>query len=272
MKKINKVSKIMVLAVTCIGILGLAACGNKEKEKESVEIDKIVVAASNSSMPSSFVEDGVHKGFEVDLWNAISEETGIKVEYELGEFSSLFGYLDSGKADTVANLVTITDQRKEKYNFSTPYAYISQNLVVNAEKKDINKIVDINGLSCAYVAGSNSGPLFEQLAEEKGITIDLQVFESGAPMMTAFNAGKVNVIIAAENEANFRISAGTLNGRIVEESINVATEAYPFAKDNERSDAINEKVSKAIEVLRENGKLGELSNKWYSKDYSNEIK
>lgn len=270
MIKINKISKIMVLAVTCIGALGLTACSNKEDE--SVDTDKIVVAASNSSMPSSFVEDGVHKGFEVDLWNAISEETGIKVEFELGEFSSLFGYLDSGKADTVANLVTITDERKEKYNFSTPYAYISQNLVVNADKTDINKIADIDGLSCAYVAGSNSGQLFEEIAKEKGINIDLQVFESGALMMTAFNSGKVNVIIAAENEANYRIASGTLNGRVVEESINVAAEAYPFAKNNEKSDEINEKVSKAIEVLRENGTLGELSNKWYSKDYSKEIK
>ena len=172
----------------------------------------------------------------------------------------------------MSNLITITDERKEKYNFSTPYAYISQNLVVNADKKDINKIVDIDGLSAAYVAGSNSGPLFEELAKEKGITIDLQVFESGALMMTAFNSGKVNVIIAAENEANYRIASGTLNGRVVEESINVASEAYPFAKNNEKSDEINEKVSKAIEVLRENGTLGELSNKWYSKDYSNEIK
>lgn len=269
MIKINKISKIMVLAVTCIGALGLTACSNKEKE--SVDTDKIVVAASNSSMPSSFVEDGVHKGFEVDLWNAISEETGIKVEFELGEYSSLFGYLDSGKADTVANLITITDERKEKYNFSTPYAYISQNLVVNEDKTDINKIVDIDGLSAAYVAGSNSGPLFEELAKEKGITIDLQAFESGALMMTAFNSGKVNLIIAAENEANYRIASGTLNGRVVEESINVASEAYPFAKNNEKSDEINEKVSKAIEVLRENGTLGEISNKWYSKDYSKEI-
>lgn len=270
--KSKKIRKIMVLAVACIGALALTACSNNKKENESTEIDKIVVAASNSSMPSSFLEDGVHKGFEVDLWNAISEETGIEVEFQLGEFSSLFGYLDSGKADTVANLVTITDERKEKYDFSTPYAYIPQMIVVNADKTDINKIVDVDGLSGAYVAGSNSGPLFEELAKEKGINIDLQVFESGALMMTAFNSGKANMIIAAENEANYRINAGTLKGRIVEESINVASEAYPFAKDNERSAQIQEKVSKAIETLRENGTLGELSNKWYSKDYSKEIK
>lgn len=268
--KNKKIRRIMVLAAACICVLGLTACSNNEKE--STDIDKIVVAASNSSMPSSFLEDGVHKGFEVDLWNAISEETGIEVEFQLGEFSSLFGYLDSGKADTVANLVTITEERKEKYNFSAPYAYIPQMIVVNADKTDINKIVDVDGLSGAYVAGSNSGPLFEEIAKEKGINIDLQVFESGALMMTAFNSGKANMIIAAENEANYRIASGTLNGRIVEESINVASEAYPFSKDNERSAKIKEKVSNAIEVLRKNGTLAELSNKWYSKDYSNEIK
>ncbi|MGL5087118.1 MAG: transporter substrate-binding domain-containing protein [Clostridium sp.] len=268
----SKLTKLMLVAVATVGVFGLTACGTKEKAKEEVKIDKIVIAASNSSVPSSFVENGVHKGFEVELWEAISKETGIPVEYQLGEFSSLFGYLDSGKADTVANLITVTDERKEKYDFSEPYAYIPQKLVVNEDKKDINKIVDINGLACGYVAGSNSGPLFKKLAEDKGITIDLQVFESGAPMITAFNSGKINVLIAAENEAKYRIDAGIFKGRIADETINVATEAYPFAKDNEKSAAINEKVSKAIKTLRDNGTLGELSKKWYSKDYSNEIK
>ena len=115
----NKISKILSMLLVCVVTLGTTACEKKsdassQSKTYKKEISKIVVATGDSSVPSSYVENGKHKGFEVDLWNAISEKTGIEVEFIIGEFSSLFGYLDSGKANTVANLITVTEERKEK--------------------------------------------------------------------------------------------------------------------------------------------------------------
>lgn len=274
MKK-NKISKILSMLLVCIVTLGTTACGKKsdassQSKADKKEISKIVVATGDSSVPSSYVENGKHKGFEVDLWNAISEKTGIEVEFIIGEFSSLFGYLDSGKANTVANLITVTEERKEKYDFSEPYAYIPQKMIVNENLKDVNKIDDIEGLKCAYVAGSNSGDLFKQLAKERNLNIDLQVFESGALMLEAFNQGKVNVFIAAENEGLARIESGTIKARIADETINYVAEAYPFVKDDKNAEEINKIVSDCIKEFRKDGTLSELETKWYTNDYSKE--
>lgn len=57
--------------------------------------------------PDSYVESGVHKGQESDIWKEITNKTGLEVEFITGEFNSLFGYLDSIKADTVGNTITI---------------------------------------------------------------------------------------------------------------------------------------------------------------------
>ena len=274
MKK-NKISKILSMLLVCVVTLGTTACGKKsdassQSKKKKKEISKIVVATGDSSVPSSYVENGKHKGFEVDLWNAISEKTGIEVEFIIGEFSSLFGYLDSGKANTVANLITVTEERKEKYDFSEPYAYIPQKMIVNENLKDVNKIDDLEGLKCAYVAGSNSGDLFKQLAKERNLNIDLQVFESGALMLEAFNQGKVNVFIAAENEGLARIKSGTIKARIADETINYVAEAYPFIKGDKNAQEINKIASDCIKEFRKDGTLSELETKWYTNDYSKE--
>lgn len=274
MKK-NKISKILSMLLVCVVTLGTTACEKKsdassQSKTYKKEISKIVVATGDSSVPSSYVENGKHKGFEVDFWNAISEKTGIEVEFIIGEFSSLFGYLDSGKANTVANLITVTEERKEKYDFSEPYAYIPQKMIVNENLKDVNKIDDLEGLKCAYVAGSNSGDLFKQLAKERNLNIDLQVFESGALMLEAFNQGKVNVFIAAENEGLARIKSGTIKARIADETINYVAEAYPFIKGDKNAQEINKIASDCIKEFRKDGTLSELETKWYTNDYSKE--
>ena len=79
MKK-NKISKILSMLLVCVVTLGTTACEKKsdassQSKTYKKEISKIVVATGDSSVPSSYVENGKHKGFEVDLWNAISEKT-----------------------------------------------------------------------------------------------------------------------------------------------------------------------------------------------------
>ena len=143
-------------------------------------------------------------------------------------------------------------------------------MIVNENLKDVIKIDDLEGLKCAYVAGSNSGDLFKQLAKERNLNIDLQVFESGALMLEAFNQGKVNVFIAAENEGLARIESGTIKARIADETINYVAEAYPFVKGDKNAEEINKIASDCIKEFRKDGTLSELETKWYTNDYSKE--
>ena len=114
--------KILLTVISICVIFGMTACGNNQKnsqkQDESSTSTEIVVASGSSSVPNSYVENGVHKGQEVDIWNAISKKTGLKVKFITGDFDTLFGYLDSGKADTVGNTITINAKRRDKYNFS----------------------------------------------------------------------------------------------------------------------------------------------------------
>lgn len=265
-RKILAITTALIMSIVFVG-----CSGDKEASKESSleGIQKIVVASGNSSVPNSFIESGVHKGHEVDIWNEISKRTGIPVEFITGEFNTLFGYLDSEKADTVGNTITINEKRIEKYDFSDPYAYIPEKLVVHSDKLDIKKLKDISGMVCGYSSGSNGGNLFEKIKEQQQIDMDLQVFDSSELLTEAFRQGKVDVIILSGAEAAYKIKENVLDARIVEEDITVGEKAYPFLKDNEHSKEIRELVNKTLKDMKDDGTLSQIYEKWYGQDFSN---
>lgn len=248
--------------------VGDAASKTSAGQEDSEEITKIIVASGDSSVPNSYHENGVHTGTEPAIWAAISEKTGIEIEFITGEFNTLFGYLDSGKADTVGNCITVNASRIEKYDFSEGYAYIPEKLIVHADRTDITKLKDINGLVCGYSAGSNGGNLFEQIAKDQGIEIQTQVFDSTDLLNEAFRQNKVDVMIFAGGEAGYKIKNGLLNGRMVEENITVGEKAFPFVKGNARSEKIREIITKTIQEMKEDGTLTGIYNEWYGADYS----
>ena len=173
--------RICALSLTAAALIaGAAFAADAPKE--------ITVASGNSSVPNTYFSKGQHLGTEPDIWAAIAAKTGLKVNFVTGEFNTLFGYLDSGRADTVGNTITVN-----QYRFSEPYAYIPEKLVVHEERTDLKRLKDIDGLKCGYSAGSNGGNLFKQIAEKEGIKVELVVFDSSDLLNEAFRQGKVDV-------------------------------------------------------------------------------
>ena len=252
--------KRLLLAVLVVALAGIAFA---DAPKE------ITVASGNSSVPNTYITGGKHLGTEPDIWAVIAEKTGLKVNFVTGEFNTLFGYLDSGRADTVGNTITVNQMRIDKYQFSEPYAYIPEKLVVHEDRTDLKRLKDIDGLKCGYSSGSNGGNLFKQIAEKEGIKVELVVYDSSDLLNEAFRQGKVDVMIFAGSEAAFKIKNGYLKARTVEENITVGEKAFPFKKGDEKSAELCAIVTKAIQEMKADGSLKAIYEKWFNEDYSN---
>lgn len=229
---------------------------------------KIVVASGNSSVPNSYFSRGKHLGTEPDIWKAIAEKTGLEVSFVTGEFNTLFGYLDSGKAQTVGNTITVNAKRMDKYDFSEPYAYIPEKLVVHADRTDLKRLKDIDGLTCGYSSGSNGGNLFKQIAAQQGINVKLAVFDSSDLLNEAFRQGKVDVMIFAGSEAAYKIKQGILKSRTVDENITIGEKAFPFVKNDPAAAELRQIINKAIAEMKADGTLTKIYQKWFDEDYS----
>jgi putative amino-acid transport system substrate-binding protein len=113
MKKLN----ITLVALAGLGIL--SACGNQETNSsassDSAASEKVLkVGSTGQSFPNGYKEGDKLVGFDVELAEKIAGNLGYKIEWVTTDFSGLMAQLESGRIDTVANAVAITEERSEQ--------------------------------------------------------------------------------------------------------------------------------------------------------------
>lgn len=223
--------------------------------------DTIRVGMSGQYFPFTFVEQDTLKGFEVDVMDAIAKEMGRKVEYQTAAFSGLFGMLGAGRIDTVANQITITEERQKAYLFSEPYVYDGAQVVIKAGNEDINGVEDLKGKTVAVNLGSNFEALLRDLpyADE----INIKTYESNIERDTAL--GRVDAFVMDRVSASQIIKEKPLPLALAGPTFSRITNAYPF-KDTERGRALRDEVNAALKTLRDNGTLKAISEDWFGTD------
>lgn len=219
------------------------------------------VGMSGQYFPFTFVEQNQLKGFEIDVMNALAKEMGREVKYETANFSGLFGMLGSGRIDTVANQITITDERKKAYIFSEPYVYDGAQVVVKKGNNDIQGVEDLKGKTVAVNLGSNFEALLRELPYADQINI--KTYESNLERDTAL--GRVDAFVMDRVSASQIIKEKPLPLALAGPTFSQITNAYPF-RDTEAGRALREEVNRALAVLRENGTLTSISEKWFGTD------
>ncbi|MGO3296928.1 MAG: amino acid ABC transporter substrate-binding protein [Marinobacter sp.] len=219
------------------------------------------VGMSGQYFPFTFVEQDELKGFEVDVMNALGKEMGRDIQYETANFSGLFGMLQSGRIDTVANQITITDERKKAYVFSDPYVYDGAQVVTKEGNTEVRGVEDLKGKTVAVNLGSNFEALLEELPYADQITI--KTYESNLERDTAL--GRVDAFVMDRVSASQIIKEKPLPLELAGPTFSQITNAYPF-HDTEAGRTLRDEVNKALETLRDNGTLASISEKWFGTD------
>lgn len=224
--------------------------------------DTLRVGMSGGYFPFTFVQQDKLQGFEVDVMNAVSEETGMNVEYVTMSFSGLIGALNSGRIDTVANQITITPEREAAFVFTQPYVYDGAQVVVKKGNEDsISGPEDLRGRVVAVNLGSN----FEQLLRELpyAAEIDIRTYESNIEQDTAL--GRVDAFVMDRVSSAQVIQKSPLPLALAGQPFSEIRNALPF-RDDEAGRAQRDKVDAALTALRENGTLAEISQTWFGAD------
>ncbi|UVC10311.1 amino acid ABC transporter substrate-binding protein [Rhizobium sp. TH2] len=110
--------------------------------------------------------DGKLVGFDVEIGEAVAEKLGVKAEFLEGKWDGLIAGLDATRYDVVVNQVGITDQRKQKYDFSEPYIASKAVLIVRADDDGIKGFADLKGKKSAQSLTSSFGKLAEASGAE----------------------------------------------------------------------------------------------------------
>lgn len=219
------------------------------------------VGMSGQYFPFTFVEQDELKGFDVDVMNALGKEMGREIKYETANFSGLFGMLESGRIDTVANQITITVERKKAYVFSDPYVYDGAQVVTKKGNTEIQGVEDLKGKTVAVNLGSNFEALLKELPYAD--QIEIKTYESNLEQDTAL--GRVDAFVMDRVSASQVIKEKPLPLELAGSPFSQITNAYPF-RDTETGRALRDEVNKALTTLRDNDTLASISQKWFGTD------
>lgn len=223
--------------------------------------DPLRVGMSGQYFPFTFVEQDTLKGFEVDVMNAIGKEMGREIQYQTANFSGLFGMLESGRIDTVANQITITEERQKAYIFSEPYVYDGAQVVTKKGNTEVEGVEDLKGKTVAVNLGSNFEALLRELPYADQINI--KTYESNLERDTAL--GRVDAFVMDRVSASQIIKEKPLPLELAGPTFSQITNAYPF-RDTDAGRALRDEVNAALTALRDNGTLASISEKWFGTD------
>ncbi len=258
--------KLIVLLAALSAVLTFTGCGTEKETSAMTELErvqaagKLVFGTEGTWSPWTFHDaDDKLTGYDIEAARLVAEKLGVKAEFVEGEWDGLLAGVDAGRYDTMANGVEITDERSEKYDFSDPYLYIRTAIIVSGDNTDINSFEDLNGKTTANTISST----YAKLAESYGATAtgvdDLN------QTIELLLAGRVDATLNAEvtyydylsqhPDANIRIAALTDDASLV---------SFPFRKGEDSS--LIDAVNKAISELAQEGKLAELSERFFGAD------
>ena len=268
-------TKRMLMYFLFIMTVVLAACGNGEDNAKDTSGDKknaslleeikeegvLKVGTEGTYAPFTFHdESGTLTGFDVEVIEEVAKRMDVKVEFSETQWDAIFGGIDAGRFHLIANQVGVTDERKEKYLFTEPYAEPSAVLITHKENTGIKSIKDMKGKKAAQTMTSNWG----KLAEEQGAEIvKVEGFNESVQLVASKRAeGTFNDELSAALYMKEQPNAPL---QIIEHPDYTIETAFLMEKGNEE---LAEEINKILKEMREDGTLSKISMKWFDVDVS----
>lgn len=267
MKKNSIVKKMLVVLLVC-GVSTMVSCKNKvgNEVDKTMEKDIIVVGMDDAFAPMGFKDNnGEIVGFDVDLAKALGKELGKEIKFQPIDWTMKETELNSGNIDLIWNGYTITEDRKEKVEFSMPYLKNRQ-VIVTLSNSDIVSKDDLNGKkvaaqdqSSAITAMEKEEKLYSSLSGSKAIT-----FEDNNQALMDLEAGRVDAVVADEILVRYYIELkGSDKYRVLNDNFGEEEYGVGIRKgDIEMVEAFNTAYNK----MCKEGIVEEISLKWFGEN------
>lgn len=255
MKKI--ILALLVLCLTCCG------CGKKTAISDDLatitQRDRLIVGVRSDAPPFGFKDkNGNIVGYDIDLARLIARGIlgdGKKVELVPVTASNRIMKLNSGEVDCLVATMSITAQRQQFLNFSSPYFIAGQAILVRSSSK-ATSLRDFEGKKLIIVFGSTSEKNLRSNVPEVNV-IGYKTYQDA---YSALKAGKADGIVA-DDTVLLGFSTNDKSVKLLPKRYSKEPYAVVFRKDD-ASERLTTKVNYIIDNLQSTGRLNRLQEKW----------
>lgn len=252
----------LILAIAMIAsVAALAGCGETATDETKAPAgdatenadtaDKTyIIYSDNAFAPFEYLDTdtNTYVGVDMDIMAAVAEDQGIKYEMRNEGFDASMGAVQAGQADAMIAGMTITDERKESFDFSEAYFDDGQVLVV-APDSGIKGFEDLQGKSVAAKTSTVGGDYAESLKDQYGF--EIHYYEGSNEMYQAVITGADAACVEDFSVIGWAIESEDVALSIVTEPANV--KGYGFAvKKGENADLLA-KFDAGLKNIKANG-------------------
>ena len=263
--------KLLALLLACTTVFSMVGCSSNESKEEAKEPEKVLkVGVAAEYKPWCYKDGEEIKGIDVEILKEVAKRMGdYKLEFELASFDGMFGLLDTGKVDIVAQQIGVTPEREEKYKFSEVYAYNPQNLVVREDDDSINSLEDLKGKKMWVSPSGLEHEFMEKYKKENDPNDEIELVISSELGLESIAQGKVDAsgcpaLVFDDIKKEAELPIKMLDTVIYEEH-----NAYPFRKDCDEE--LYNKFNEALKSMKEDGFLSNLYNEYFGMDISKSV-
>ncbi|MAS04741.1 MAG: amino acid ABC transporter [Ahrensia sp.] len=249
---------IMAAAATLALTIGAA---------QAQDMMKLKIGTEGAYPPFNNLEaDGSLVGFDIDIAKALCAEMKADCEFVTQDWDGIIPALLAGKFDAIIASMSITEERKEKVDFTNKY-YNTPPAIAVPKDSDITDATDA-GLD-GKALGAQSSTTHSNYAEEKFPSADLKLYPTPDEYKLDIASGRIDAVIddvivlsewlkSDDGDCCKLLATLPIDPVINGEGAGIAV--------RKGEDELREKLNAAIAAIRANGTYKEINDKYFDVD------
>lgn len=257
--KLIKTKLATVLLATSF-LSGVAFQANAGPISDRVESTKtLLVGTEGTYAPFTFHDaSGKLTGFDVDVIEEVAKRLGLKIQFQETQWDAMYAGLNAKRFDVIANQTNPSPERLKKYIYSEPYNYSNAVVVTRADDKSVEAFEDLKDKKSGQSLTSN----YTKIAQKYGA--NLVTVEGLAQALELIRQKR------ADTTVNDKLAVLDYFQKIPNAGLKIAAEnkekvpsGFAFLKGEEE---LVSKVNQALNEIRADGTLKQISIKWFGDD------
>ncbi|WP_336779976.1 amino acid ABC transporter substrate-binding protein/permease [Paenibacillus illinoisensis] len=254
--KTTKVS-FFVLSLVLLLVTGLSGWAGAA-DAESNTSKTYVIGTDITFAPFEFQDvNGDFVGIDMDLLDAIAKDQNFKYQIKALGFNAAVQALESNQVDGVIAGMSITDERKQKFDFSDSYFDSGVVMGVSANNDTVKSYEDLRGQKVAVKTGTEGYTFAESVASKYGFTI--VPFDDSSQMYDDVKTG--NSVACFEDFPVLAYGVDQKNGlKIVTDKEKGGS--YGFAVSKGQNQELLEMFNTGLANIKANGEYDRITEKY----------
>jgi len=205
-------------------------------------------------------------GVEVDVAQLVADTLGLRLELRPTSWENLFLAVDSGQYDVGFSNITVTEERKDKYDFAT---YRVDTLAFEAAKNSpiqhIAKPADVAGKTVAVTAGTNQEQILVRWdAQDRAAglpPVKIQYYQSSGDYYLALQSGRIDLYLGPNPGSAYHVAVKG-DTKIVGQLSGGGEIAADIAAMTKKGNGLAGPLSDALNALMKSGQYAQVLARW----------